>query len=125
MTGDVAMCHVCRVTAPAARRALRAAAEPPPPREEVWPRWTLADRLRKIRREVVGGSQAEMAALLGWPLGAYSNWEAGKAKPRELIAVATQIERVTGVPAEWVVGLRESPEPTTPSGRSPYGINDP
>ncbi len=40
------------------------------------PDWTLADRLRKIRRHV-GMSQAQFAALLGVRAPTYSAWEAG------------------------------------------------
>ena len=59
-----------------------------------------------------------MAELLDWPLAAYSNWEAGKAKPRELVEVAKRIERLTGVPATWVIGLVET-APADTSGVQP------
>ena len=74
----------------------------------VIPDWSLADKLRKIRRDVVGVDQAEMAARLGWPKGAYQSWEAGKARPRELVALAKRIELLTGVPATWVLGLDDA-----------------
>lgn len=73
----------------------------------VIPEWSLADRLRKIRRDVVRADQAQMAAMLGWPKNAYQNWEIGKARPREIVAVAKRIEALTGVPATWVLGLDE------------------
>lgn len=73
--------------------------------ETVVPVWTFADRLRKVRRDIVGVEQAEMAARLGLPKGAYQSWETGKARPREIVAVARRVELLTGVPASWTLGL--------------------
>ena len=94
----------CRMTRTARERNVPRMA---PPREA--PQWSFADRLRKIRRDVVGaGSQAEMAELLGVPRAAYSNWETGTSRPREIVAIARRVELLTGVPATWVLGLDEA-----------------
>lgn len=74
------------------------------------PRWSFADRLRKIRRDVVrAATQADMAALLEYPRPAYVNWESGTSRPRDIVEVAQRIERLTGVPASWVLGLEDAP----------------
>lgn len=67
--------------------------------------WSLGDRFRKIRRDVLKGSQADMAAMLGVPTSAYQNWEAGKSNPRQLVPLARRIEREIGVPATWILGM--------------------
>jgi transcriptional regulator with XRE-family HTH domain len=79
------------------------------PADHAWlPTWTLGDRLRKIRREL-GLSQGEFANRLSQNPKSYSSWESDQAKPRELVAIAQQIENVTGVPAAWVLGLDAGP----------------
>jgi DNA-binding XRE family transcriptional regulator len=74
------------------------------------PGWTFADRLRKIRRDVLGIEQEEMAQRLGMKKPAYAAWESGRNEPRSIVAVAKQIELMSRVPAAWVLGV-ESPTP--------------
>ncbi|MFR9807108.1 helix-turn-helix transcriptional regulator [Pseudonocardia sp. RS010] len=73
------------------------------------PKWSLADRLRKVRRDEAQLGQTEFAAALGVGRQAYSSWEAGTAKPRDLITVAEKVSEVTGVPAWWILGLNTAP----------------
>lgn len=68
------------------------------------PPWTFGDRLRKARR-AAGLSQAELAKLLGVGTSRLSGWEADASRPRDIIAVARQVEDATGIPADWLVGL--------------------
>lgn len=86
----------------------------------VVPTWTFADRLRKIRRDVVDMEQAEFAEALGARRPAYSAWEAGRNQPRDLVAFARRVELLTGVPAAWVLGLdvAVSAAPAVPAGRA-------
>ncbi len=72
------------------------------------PTWTLADRLRKIRRDVLRIEQRDMADRLGMGAQAYSAWESGRSRPRDVVAVARRIEMLTGVPAGWTLGLDEA-----------------
>ena len=76
--------------------------------ERVIPIWTFADYVRKVRRDVVGVDQAELARRLGVPKAADQNWETGTARPRDVVAIARRIELLTGVPATWVLGLDEA-----------------
>ncbi|QAY16084.1 helix-turn-helix DNA-binding domain protein [Arthrobacter phage Elesar] len=75
-------------------------ASPPP----VIPQWTLADRLRRIRRDT-SLIQDDFAAQLGVGRAQYNAWEAGRNQPRDVVALARRIEEVTGVPAHWTLGL--------------------
>jgi transcriptional regulator with XRE-family HTH domain len=70
------------------------------------PEWTLADRLRRIRRDT-GMTQEAFAETLEIGSQRYSAWEAGRNKPPmdEFIGVAKRIELAFGVPAEWTLGL--------------------
>lgn len=68
------------------------------------PPWTFGDRLRKARR-AAGLSQAELAKLLGVGTSRLSGWESDASRPRDIIAVARQVEAATGIPADWLVGL--------------------
>lgn len=82
----------------------------------VIPSWTLADRLRKAR-SLVGKDQRGFAADLGVKPSAYAQWEAGRAKPRDLIAMARRVELITRVPASWLLGLdSDNPRPGGPDG---------
>jgi DNA-binding transcriptional regulator YiaG len=63
------------------------------------PEWSFADRIRKIRREVVRVDQAEFARDLGVTKEAYSAWESGRNEPRSILALARKVELVSGVPA--------------------------
>lgn len=68
------------------------------------PEWTFADRLRKARR-MTPMTQREFAEAIGADAKAYSQWEAGNNRPRDLVAVCQGVERVTGVSAGWLLGL--------------------
>jgi transcriptional regulator with XRE-family HTH domain len=91
----------------------------------VIPEFDLADKLRKVRRNVAHMSQAEFAAALGEIGGKpvsekrYSNWEAGYNKPGtdNLVELANRIEDIWGVPAAWLVGFRM---PSGGGGTSPH-----
>lgn len=80
------------------------------------PQWNLADRFRKIRTDN-RWSQKEIAERLQVTASAYSQWEAGNSKPRQLVSVAQRIELATGVPAWWTLGLNaEDRRPTGSDG---------
>ena len=70
------------------------------------PSWTFADRIRKARIEM-SLTQAQFAERIHAKEPAYAQWEAGNAKPRNLIEVARRIEQVTGISAAWLLGLTE------------------
>lgn len=68
------------------------------------PEWTLADRLRKIRRDR-HLTQEEMAARLGTKAVTLSAWEEGRNRPKDVVELAHTIERELGVPAAWTLGV--------------------
>lgn len=69
------------------------------------PQWTFADRMRKIRRDVLGIEQADFAQKLGVTRQAYAAWEAARNEPRSILAVARQVEAISGVSAAWILGV--------------------
>ena len=77
--------------------------------ERFYPTWTLGDRIRKARL-TTGKNQREFAPLIGVKPGSLAAWEADHSVPRNVLAVARTISRVTGVPAAWVLGLDNGPE---------------
>jgi DNA-binding XRE family transcriptional regulator len=81
------------------------------PTGAVIPDWTFADRMRKIRRDVLGIEQGEMAEKLNVKKQAYAAWETGRTHPRDILAIARRVELATRVPAQWVLGLDQSPPP--------------
>lgn len=84
------------------------------PEHNVWtPEWSTADRLRKIRRDT-GYSQDEFAEKLGANPNAYRAWESGRNHPRDIVSLAKRIEMLTGVPAQWTLGLADGT--STPGG---------
>lgn len=87
--------------------------------ERYIPEWTAGDRLRRIRRDTSLNQEA-FAKQLGLGAQRYSAWESGRNQPplTEFIAVAKRIELLTGVPAEWTLGLemRNAPQPDGPGG---------
>lgn len=85
------------------------------------PEWSVADRLRKIRREVARLDQGEFAAAIGVKADRYGAWESGRnGVPSDiLVPLAKRIEAVTGVPAEWTVGLMDG---TPPDGGGGGGL---
>jgi transcriptional regulator with XRE-family HTH domain len=74
------------------------------------PEFNLADRLRKIRHDVLGMHQSEFATHLGVTKSAYAAWESGRTRPRDVVQVARQIERDFDVAASWTLGTSESEE---------------
>lgn len=77
----------------------------------VVPTWDIADRLRKIRRGVLGIEQAEMSDALGVGRQGYAAWEAGRTQPRDVVALARRIELLAGVPAAWTLGVLDAETP--------------
>ena len=89
------------------------------------PEWTFADRLRKIRTSG-GWSQKEIASLLEVGSSAYAQWEAGNAKPRDVVAIANRLELMARVPAAWTLGLNdENRHPDNPNGGSQFSVHPP
>lgn len=76
------------------------------------PQWTFADRMRKIRRDIVQIDQTEFAQKLGVTRQAYAAWESGRNEPRSILAIAKKVELISGVPAVWVLGI-DAPHPIT------------
>lgn len=70
------------------------------------PRWTLADRLRKIRRDS-RLNQQDFAAALGIKPTTYAAWEAGRNEPTRILELAESIEAAFDVPAAWLLGLMD------------------
>lgn len=69
------------------------------------PEWTFADRIRKIRRDILEMEQAEMAAKLDVTRAAYAAWESGRTEPRSILTLAKKVELLSGVPVGWLLGL--------------------
>lgn len=84
---------------------------------EGWlPEFTLAERLRKIRRDL-HLTQEEFAARLNVKPERLGGWESGRNRPKAPVEVAQLIEDEFGVPAWWTLGLRnEAPRPGGPGG---------
>lgn len=80
------------------------------------PQWTFADRIRKVRRDVLRLEQAEFADKLGVTRQAYAAWESGRNEPRSILAVAKRVEAMSRVPAAWILGV-DSP------GAGPTGVS--
>lgn len=75
------------------------------------PGWTLGDRLRKARRRA-GLTVAEFAGALQVTASALGQYETDRAHPRDVVQLARRVEAITGTPAEWTLGLIESPPAT-------------
>lgn len=81
------------------------------------PEWDFGDRLRKVRRSIARMSQHDMAVTIGITQKAYAAWESGLNRPKDIVAVARQIEglwpgRVTSA---WLLGVGgDEPPPTLP-----------
>lgn len=82
------------------------------------PQWTLADRLRKIRRDR-HLTQDQIAAQLGVKPVTWAAWEAGRTRPHDVVELAGLIERTYGVPAAWTLGVLSPPDS---SNTNPVGI---
>lgn len=72
------------------------------------PQWSLADRLRKIRRDS-RMSQEDFAQALGVKPTTYAAWEAGRNEPERILELAQIIEDTFDVPAVWTLGLMDRP----------------
>lgn len=70
----------------------------------VIPVWSLADRLRKIRRDQ-NFTQKEFAKTLGVKPPTYEGWESGRNRPSDAdaVAIAVSIEHHFGVPLSWTL----------------------
>ena len=79
-----------------------------------FPEWTVADRLRRIRRDA-GLTQESFAERLELGHQRYAAWETGRNQPpvNDFVALAKRIELAFGVAAEWTLGLemRSTPDP--------------
>lgn len=87
------------------------------------PQWDFGDRLRKVRRSVARMNQREMADALGITQKAYAAWESGLNRPKDIVAVAKQIEHIWPgqVMSAWLLGV-ESDGPRHPT---PPAVNAP
>ena len=83
--------------------------------ERFYPTWTLGDRIRKARL-TTGMNQRDFAPLVGVKPGSLASWESDHSVPRDMVAVARRIGRVTGVPAAWLLGLDDGPGPDDDGG---------
>lgn len=94
------------------------------PIDRYFPEWTIADRLRRIRRDT-GLTQAAFAERLQVGEQRYSAWESGRNHPpvQDFVTVAKRIELAFGVAAEWTLGLemRNTPRPDGPEGEERPG----
>ncbi|SLF13429.1 Helix-turn-helix domain [Mycobacteroides abscessus subsp. massiliense] len=68
------------------------------------PVFEFADRLRKAR-SITGLGQREFADVIGVKAPSIASWEAGNAKPRDIVALAKRVEMLTRVPASWLLGV--------------------
>ena len=97
------------------------------PEDRYFPEWTIADRLRRVRRDT-GLTQDAFAERLQVGAQRYSAWESGRNHPpaRDLVAIAKRIELAFKVAAEWTLGLemRNTPRPDGPEGVDQYAIAD-
>lgn len=72
------------------------------------PQWSLADRLRKIRRDS-HLSQEDFAHAIGVKPTTYAAWEIGRNQPDRILELAALIEDTFDVPAAWTLGLLDRP----------------
>lgn len=95
--------------------------------ERYFPEWTVADRLRRIRRDT-GLTQEAFAERLQLGAQRYSAWESGRNQPpaQDFIRLAKRIELAFGVAAEWTLDLetQNTPRPDGPRGVSVLRARD-
>lgn len=82
------------------------------------PQWSLADRLRKIRRDR-HLTQEAMARELNVKAVTWAAWESGRTRPHDVVALAALIEVRFQVPAAWTLGVLSAPDI---SETDPFGI---
>lgn len=70
-----------------------------------YPQFNFGDRIRKVRRDVAGMSQNEMAAAIGVSQKVFAAWESGRSRPSDIVGVAKRVELLTSVPAGWLLGV--------------------
>lgn len=88
----------------------------------VYPTWTFGDRIRKARIDVADMNQRDFAAAISATEGSLATWETGRAKPRDIVAVAKRVEMATRIPASWLLGIDDgAPSPGGPDGGTPQG----
>lgn len=78
------------------------------------PQWTFADRMRKVRTDILDLHQHQMAKELGVTKAAYAAWESGRTQPRDILALARRVELVSRVPAAWLLGVDQVTDTYTP-----------
>lgn len=83
----------------------------------IYPTWTFGDRVRKAR-DTTQMNQRDFASAIEVTEGSLATWETGRAKPRDIVAVAKRIEMLTRIPAGWLLGIEDAPGggPTGPAG---------
>lgn len=69
-------------------------------------RFTFGDRLRKVRR-AMGWTGPQMASLLGVSIASYTNWEAGRNQPNDLMGTAEDIAARLDIDLAWLLGLED------------------
>lgn len=92
------------------------------PMGRYFPEWTIADRLRRVRRET-GLTQDAFADRLQIKVQRYAAWESGRNQPpaTDFVTVAKRIELAFGIAAEWTLGLDVK---NTPGPDGPEGVDD-
>lgn len=78
------------------------------------PEWTVAERLRKGRRDA-HLTQADIAARLGIKESRYSAWETGRNTP-DIAELAPKLEEITGVSRLFYIGWLDSNNPPPGGG---------
>lgn len=75
------------------------------------PVWTFGDRMRKARRRS-GKTLADFAEALGVTQSALGQYETDRTTPRDLVDLARRVEKETGIPAAWLLGVDPAEPPT-------------
>lgn len=68
--------------------------------------WTFGERIRKVRR-LNGLTQKAFAEMIGASPASVDAWEADRNRPRDLVAVAEQIEATFNLPRGWMLGYAD------------------
>lgn len=73
--------------------------------EMVLPRWTFADKLRKVRMTYTRFTRDQFADQLGYGQSRYGAWEDGRNVPKDEIVwdIACRINELYRVPQSWMV----------------------